>query len=370
MRRPSFPDSSSCREAFLDNVHPNAMSKILPTQSRIGVSTADDQLPATLRVVNSGSGTTGTHSIYDQMCELKYDSVHFRLVCNFQSELSSVDKSKRQALESWHVTTTQCVLSSTRKKRCSVQEIVGKLSQAVVDTLSEVEFITDSPMDVVFPEIMAHVPSVKVVGTYRSPKAWAKRRVKTHTTQLICRPELWNDPLVLHPFDVVGCLQRNSGGFATDSLMTLFEYINGVNFTTFKQSTELERSEYLRQYGNDISMVEAAYQAMNTVNRDLAVAAHADFLPICLWDLPKRDNGALRKILADFMDEKTSSVTNGTPRYLAEVVNSLTDDLVVDSNTYTFSGSYSGRIEQFCILPMLLIVFVGFSTALRWRKYQ
>jgi hypothetical protein len=45
-----------------------------------------------------------------------------------------------------------------------------------------------------------------VFATLRDPIVWATRRVEQHPNTLICRQELWNDPTVFHPFDLIGCL--------------------------------------------------------------------------------------------------------------------------------------------------------------------
>jgi hypothetical protein len=300
-----FPGNSSCRHALLNDlgeVDETFRGREIPLQSRIGLSRADKNAEVALKVVNSGSGTTGTHTIYDTMCEMQYRSVHFRLSCNFPKDISQSYVTKRQSLEVWHVSTTQCILSTSRKKHCLVQSILNKLRKALVDSISVAEFMTDSPLDVIFPEIVAYVSNIKVVGTYRSPKVWAKRRFKTHGhTQIICRPQIWSDKSVLHPFDLVGCLLLHPSGYATDALMTSFEYINGINFTIFKGSSEFERNLYRQQNGSDIGTLEKAYQTMNSVNMQLVHAMHMSFVPICLWDFPKRDNTALRSMLHSFI---------------------------------------------------------------------
>lgn len=43
-------------------------------------------------------------------------------------------------------------------------------------------------------------------ATIREPISWAMRRIEQHANTLICREELWDEPSVFHPFDIIGCL--------------------------------------------------------------------------------------------------------------------------------------------------------------------
>ena len=329
-----FPDSSHCRQALLNELDDSLVVRTLPTKSRLDFldsqHTPDSTPPAVLlSVVNSGSGTTGTHSVYDSMCALKYKGVHFRLSCNNPDDpqsQSAESKSKRQALEQWHVMLTQCVLSSSQQQHCLSPTVLNKLRRALRDAFSVIEFFTDSPTDVIFPEIIALAPAtIKVIGTYRNPSVWAKRRLRTHgTTQLICRPELWSQPTILHPFDLLGCLlyiphsNSESSFYPSDALMTTFEYINGVSFDIFKQSSETERADFARLKGHKLDSLAKAYQLMNTVNMHLLQAREMEFLPVCLWDLPKRNNSVLHYMIGEFLrKEKDPSLSRGRRRRLA-----------------------------------------------------
>lgn len=299
-----FLDSSHCQQSFFDE--PNELShmegKIIPAQSRLGI-VVSESTPVHLTVVNSGSGTTGTHSVFDSMCLYKYQGVHFRLSCNFPDDMSRKNKSKRQALEQWHVLLTRCVLSSSLKVGCQPSVLLDKLRGALVDTLSVIEFLTDSPTDVLFSEIINLAPEAKVVGTYRNPRTWAKRRVRTHSTQLVCRSELWVEPTVLHPFDVVGCLQLKRS--LDESLMTVFEFLHGVDFDAFKKMSQDKRKGFSAE--RNIFKIELAYQWMNTANRRLLQARHMPFLAVCLWDLPKGNESVLHSLVGGFLGSGDTS---------------------------------------------------------------
>lgn len=345
------------------------LGKELPLKSRIGIT--PNESPKSLKVVNCGSGTTGTHSVYDSMCEYNYKSVHFRLSCNYQNDTSPEVKAKRSSLEQWHVKTTRCVLSSSSKQGCETKQILAKLRKALEETLSVVDFITDSPTDVLLSEILAYIPQIKVIGTYRHPGSWAKRRMRTHgTTQLICRPELWSDPSILHPFDIIGCLQVSSA-FPKDTLMTLFEYVNGVTFDSYKKLSKKEKIGVTSQRGHDISVVEKAYQQMNTVNLKLIHATDMQYLQLCLWDFPKRNNSVLHISLGEFISQDSpSSIVASNVRQLSQ-----SSDLFWTScnpnciRTLLFSKGYLASdsfVDLFCLPYFILFCVILLPCLLRF----
>jgi hypothetical protein len=307
----TFPESSKCHQALLNEPDERSKDKIIPVRSRLGIDDSQRTTPTLLSVVNSGSGTTGTHAFFDSMCQYDYKGVHFRLSCNYPADVPKKTIAKRQALEQWHVMITQCVLSFSQKKSCQSQRMLNKLKIALVDALSVIEFITDSPTDVIFSELIAIAPKIQVVGTYRNPTAWAKRRSRTHTTQLICRPELWSHPTILHPFDLLGCLQHSNTTFPSSALMSIFEYLHGVDLDTFRQSSEQQRGVFALEKGHDVKQIEKAYQLMNIMNLRLLQDRHIQFLPICLWDLPKRNNSVLHDMIGTFLTKKTWHRSSG-----------------------------------------------------------
>ena len=373
--QPLFVESSHCRNSIISaknsEYEEDLVGKTFPSGSRLRIEAQDVRI-GIFSVVNCGSGTTGTHSIYDAMCDHKYKSVHFRLSCNYDSESDYVLQ-KRQALEMWHVMLTRCVLSSSRKNHCRSDTILKKLRSALLDALPVINFITDSPTDVIFPEIAAIYPeTVRVICTYRNPHTWAKRRLRTHgTTQLICRPELWAHGAVLHPFDIVGCLLYNTT-FPFDVLTTTFEFINGVDFDTFKTLSDSQRKAVALARGNSVQRLEKAYRLLNTVNYRIIQAKNLQFLPICLWDLPKNNNTALHVIIDHFLRSEIS--VNG--RLLStniEYENAL--NLVYPSNSDAVQ-SVAGRNKLsvdfailFCgIFMMTLFCYKSTSIMSMWSK--
>ena len=224
--------------------------------------------------------------LVDDMCARNYKAVHFRLSCNFpeEGEEQVMTRSKLHALERWHIKNTQCSTSSSRHKSCLSRNLIKQLQSALTQTLSVTQFLTDSPSDVLLPEIISMVPHIKVIATYRDPKKWGARRLRTHgPTQLICRPELWNLPTVLHPFDIIGCLLHST--YPSDAVVSLFEYANGAHFDVFKAASEAERSMFSINKSTNVKNIEKGYRAMNTMNMQLVRKKQIPFLPINKWVL-------------------------------------------------------------------------------------
>lgn len=49
-------------------------------------------------------------------------------------------------------------------------------------TLTSFEFVADSPIDILYPDIMAIAPNVVGIISLRDPSSWAKKRLTSHFT--------------------------------------------------------------------------------------------------------------------------------------------------------------------------------------------
>mmetsp|Transcript_24533 Transcript_24533/g.36108 ORF Transcript_24533/g.36108 Transcript_24533/m.36108 type:complete len:198 (+) Transcript_24533:70-663(+) len=163
---------------------------------RLSLSTRDSHI--SLKYINTGAGTTGTRSIHSLFCNyLQLKALHFSDSCNS-------DASNRNKLLTWYNHLTKCAVN--KKNQCTCDQALNSLTPRLDSILTTFEAISDTPVDMLFPEIYSSANTVSVVATLRDPIAWARRRLEQHPNTLICRPELWQAS-VLHPFDVVGCLQ-------------------------------------------------------------------------------------------------------------------------------------------------------------------
>jgi hypothetical protein len=161
---------------------------------------------STIRLLNVGSGTTGTRGIFNIMCE-KYGlkSLHYAQVCNV------ANKRHRElyALKDWLLSLRQC----TRYSTCPSTKLFADLFRSMEQVGGTFEFITDSPVDALFIDLLTCMLQSKskrvdlpILITLRDPEQWVRRRLAVHSNTLICHPLLWGDEKVRHAFDLVGKL--------------------------------------------------------------------------------------------------------------------------------------------------------------------
>lgn len=128
-----------------------------------------------LKYINAGAGTTGTRSIYNLFCN-KWNiiSLHYSIECNTNTTSSNSNNlihmnptpqlpgtimshqfnqnmKQQNKLVIWYNHMTRCVVNP--KNQCKSIEILQSLESRLPSILTEYEFISDTPVDMLFIEI-------------------------------------------------------------------------------------------------------------------------------------------------------------------------------------------------------------------------
>lgn len=240
-----------------------------------------------LKLLNIGSGTTGTHLTEKIFCEdLHFTNAHWIEICNEPKKLSI-----KNYLYDWSIKITKCLLVyekdhtcvdisnnarsplcahvhamaphiSLRPQDCLASKLLSELERHILAVLRRFDSIQDTPVDFLYGELLSYIsPDVLAVQTLRDPEAWVLSRFKTHPyISKICRPEYAVLPGVKHPFDLPGCLRHvNFVGEALEMVPTFSP--------ESVQSPEFQR-------------IKEAYVAMTSYNSHHAKKLHM----VCLWD--------------------------------------------------------------------------------------
>ena len=143
--------------------------KIYSVLTRLNYSFSSN-LPLKLKYLNIGAGTTGTRIIHTIFCQ-KYHitSLHYSNHCNFNLSTSSSTSSSSSSPPSsfstnsntnnkllvWYNHLTKCTINHQNK--CKSIDILQSLQVRLPLILSQYEFISDTPIDMLFFEIYAYM---------------------------------------------------------------------------------------------------------------------------------------------------------------------------------------------------------------------
>lgn len=125
---------------------------------------------STMQVLSVGHGTTGTHSIYKELCSLGLFALHWDSVCKRGAQISSLKH--RPFLAEWLRTNREFVASAGGAARKAVVEQISSFASLGV------EAVVDSLTYFVYDELRAVFPDAFVFLTTRSPSEWAEMRVE------------------------------------------------------------------------------------------------------------------------------------------------------------------------------------------------
>jgi hypothetical protein len=107
----------------------------------------DPPLNYQLKYLNAGAGTTGTKSIFHLFCrKWQIKSLHHAEECNTKRQIG-------KQFSSWYNQLIECSLNSLNP--CHSNQTLSTLEIILPAMLSEYEFISDSPTDLIFLEIYA-----------------------------------------------------------------------------------------------------------------------------------------------------------------------------------------------------------------------
>ena len=253
-----------------------------------------------LALVNAGPGSTGTSELYEIMCNIRrVHSWHSPWHCGMKKldEFTILfGQCHSTALSSSIQWKAQTLLRQRDKSkgRIDPRDLLRRMYMERVNQLTTGFFVTDTPVAEIFHELLLlSRPSSGAIMTLRDPHSWAVRRVANYGTTLICLEKFWNHPMVLHPFDTIGCfLAARSFNIKAAFTSILDVAMEARQFVTDQSNKEAFAK--VNQSGNGFLAVKEAYIQMNTVNWILTETAGKPVLPICLWDHPKRSDNKLR----------------------------------------------------------------------------
>jgi hypothetical protein len=220
----------------------------------------------TLRAINIGTGTTGTRSINQRICQLfKVKTIHYDKECNtphLPSEKTTIP------VQQWIVNLVHC---STRP--CFSTHFLISYPHILTRILTQYEFVSDFPMGEILTDLVFFVPNLIVISSLRDPRIWARRRLQEHAQTPICHPSLWDHALVHHPFDLIACL-------------------------TLRPRTN-EALIPISALSEDIDQLISAYIQYNSYNYILTLSKNISFTPLCLWDTHQSSPNNLQHLLSN-----------------------------------------------------------------------
>lgn len=122
--------------------------------SRLNITQSSHDKPYQLKYINVGAGTTGTRSIHKLFCnKWKVKSLHYSMACNSNFTSSVGNGVVGNKLLTWYHHLTKCTVNP--KNQCTSREILDSLETRLPLILSEYEFLSDTPVDLLFLEIFA-----------------------------------------------------------------------------------------------------------------------------------------------------------------------------------------------------------------------
>jgi hypothetical protein len=205
-----------------------------------------------LKVINIGAGTTGTRDLARLICkEFGVVTLHHTAVCN----------------TNYHGITEQF---APLKWYFDVEAFIFLkfYHEVLLDAVLNYDFLTDDPLAQLIQDVLTIVPNISVLSTIRDPVIWARRRKEQHMDAVICHPDLWTFPGVLHPFDFIGCLHAVSD----DNKMEKKKKLVGDALVTIQNISEASLASAFIQY--------------NTISLHQVLAARRPLQVFCFWDYP------------------------------------------------------------------------------------
>ena len=227
--------NSSCSKAI-------DIEQALNLQRQLTYGSAEGK-SSRLKLVNIGSGTTGTTFVFKIACKaLHLKGFHWKWNCSGASH---------NPLAIWWDYLEYCIPSESR---CKSKAVLDMLDYEALRVFNEVQFLMDSPLDVIHFDYAAYMKDALVLLTIRDPEEWALKRKLEHPKEpLMCNPAVYASGRARHPFDLISCLES-------------------VDFV--HQAIMIET--------NQTRIVEG-YVAMNTYN---AAMAGENLHIMCVWDVP------------------------------------------------------------------------------------
>ena len=273
---------SGCSHAFGDG----SLKEIHPPEARsllnLSLTSLPDDFNSTIVVLNAGLGTTGTGSIYGANNEKYGEGCHYAK-CRF-TDMVDVFRSLFDCVKN---------VNTAPEFACQTEEWLQKIRKALVKYItSGVLFhIQDSPMSMLFGDIIALLPHIRVQHSVRDPYVWVLKRLADHD-DVICTPH--SNASV--SFNILECVQGTR--YLKDNLMTISQFTHvsrdqaKMYIAAWSNSDHRTRARLLQQWqaqlpGGEDKLREVAmhYVAYNRFIR-ANVPRGSEYQPICMWDEP------------------------------------------------------------------------------------
>lgn len=154
-----------------------------------------------VKIINAGAGTTGSSTVHQLLCKSGFNAIHFYGDCNgawvFDDTVNTFKALGNCAVQKKNEDNFFC--NSTLLQ----ESIIFSTSNAL-----RYEAIGDTPMQWFAPMIASWVPDLAIVLTVRDPNEWVAKRRHFHSSNpdMMCHPNYWNEPSLVHPFDLYSCL--------------------------------------------------------------------------------------------------------------------------------------------------------------------
>mmetsp|Transcript_60636 Transcript_60636/g.166506 ORF Transcript_60636/g.166506 Transcript_60636/m.166506 type:complete len:968 (+) Transcript_60636:80-2983(+) len=172
-----------------------------------------------LKILALGVGTTGTRSLFQDLCAKGYVGVHFKQSCNLaalskEQQKFAFDSHMRvitlYAAASWGPNHApwggafakftnnpgfSCLYGPTSKKqeRCKVRNWLSAMHDALRAVASSgIEVVADNPYNTFGVEMADLAPGFTALHTMRGTWSWLESRSTNHVaSDILCRPDIW-----------------------------------------------------------------------------------------------------------------------------------------------------------------------------------
>jgi hypothetical protein len=277
-----FDNSSTCYHAIGGDFDFTALTKLIRNNNKDNLQIERNDTI----YLNYGAGTTGTRTIYSILCEQKFKSFHYRNSCNNkQRRHMSISVSFTQLWE--------CINNSSMyfNEECKSINIINNMHESMIHDMKTWRFMSDTPIDSLFPYMysMTDKNNIHTINTFRDPDAWITRRLQEHEF-VFCKKHLWDMESVMHPFDILNCL--NHSEYAFESITKLSGSTTKFTKDDNKFALWKVKNAYIKMNTVNMLFNLLKYMSASTIierSRHRLILTKEELnefhiLPICLWD--------------------------------------------------------------------------------------
>mmetsp|Transcript_18826 Transcript_18826/g.31524 ORF Transcript_18826/g.31524 Transcript_18826/m.31524 type:complete len:323 (-) Transcript_18826:294-1262(-) len=156
-----------------------------------------------VKIINAGAGTTGSSTVHGLLCNDFKNSIHFYGDCAGEDVFGDTVLTFRKL--------GQCAIQQKTSDNffCNSTLLRQNLVSSTTNALLRFEAVGDTPMQWFAAMISSWVPELAIIITVRDPDDWVAKRRHFHSSHpdILCHPQYWDHPSLLHPFDIYACLK-------------------------------------------------------------------------------------------------------------------------------------------------------------------